>query len=302
MHAAKINKRDEFYTQYADIENEMVLYRDYFDGASVFSNCDDPVTSNFAKYFNRNFKELNLAWYAASGFSTEPTRRPASIGLRPQAGQAMGTLTLDDAGYRDTYPSIYCRQADIIVTNPPFSQFLDFFHFIKHKKFLILGNLNAATYKDIFPFFKDGSTWFGDLHKSIQFEVPADYPHVDWVNEDGMAIKKVAVRWFTNMKPAARTKIWSPNGRTYDPDKYPQYDNFYAIEVSRINDIPLDYYGVMGVPITFLDYGFDQSQFEIVDYIRHNTTLRKPECRTYSEGIVNDKAVYDRILIRKGNQ
>lgn len=265
---AKFGKKDEFYTQLADIEKEMVHYQHHFRGKTVYLNCDDPRASNFFRYFSENFRLLGLRRLIATCYKSEDpesfTRGNADqaiwleydgngspdvneIGVRPLEG---------DGDFRSPESIELLKQADIIVTNPPFSLFREFVaQLMEHKKeFIILGNMNALTYKEIFPLFRENKIWYGPSIRSgdREFAVPADYPLAAAgcrIDEHGTKFIRVkGVRWFTNLDYKDRHHDLILTS-VYLPSKYPKYANFDAIEVGKTADIPADYGGLMGVPI-----------------------------------------------------
>lgn len=265
LHTAKRKKKDDLYTQLSDIEKELAHYKDYFKGKVVYCNCDDPSGSNFAKYFRNNFHALQLKELLTC------------------------YLKYDGTGDFRSYESIdLLKQADVVVTNPPFSLFREYVgQLIKFEKdFIIMGSLNAITYKTIFPLIKNNKLWLGvNLRKGSTGFVDGD---------NGGHITKVAnVRWFTNVDH----KICQDDivlHEKYDSEKYPKYDNYDAININRTKDIPIDYEGIMGVPITFLDK-YNPEQFEIIAQM---ATTKVSEYN-YGYPYVSGKKVYARLLIKK---
>lgn len=286
LRSAQKAKKDEFYTSLEDIEREMRHYRTHFRGKTVLCNCDDPRVSNFFKYFANNFELLGLKKLITTCYKSrndslfsrsdsdsavylvyEGDRNgnrvpdPAEIGIRPLTG---------DGDFRSEESIGLLRQADIVVTNPPFSLFREFIaQLVQHdKKFLIIGNVNAITYKEVFPLIRDNKVWIGPSIRSgdRKFGVPDDYPLEAagcGVDEDGKRYIRVkGVRWYTNLDFRERHEDLVLH-RKYNPTDYPHYDNYDAIEVSKTNEIPKDFLGAMGVPITFLDR-FNPSQFEVL--------------------------------------
>ena len=297
-------KKDEFYTDYDVIQSELNYYEDKFASKTVLCNCDDPFESNFAKFFLRNFNYLKLkrlicTSYAGSpvtgtrlslvddynepvssqhGYVLDITNVPMSNG-RGVSDADITTLlhqkgTVKQLRGNGDYASDEClnylKQSDIVVTNPPFSKFRSYLATLIEydKKFLIIGNVNAITYKDVFPLIKANKLWLGQsLHSgNIEFRVPNDYPlyassyRVD--NAGNKYIRVNGVRWFTNVdyKQHHEDLILYKH---YLADEYPKYDNYDAINVDKVADIPMDYSEIMGVPITFLDK-YSPDQFEIV--------------------------------------
>lgn len=356
---AKRAKKDEFYTCYDDINEELRHYKELFRGKSVLLNCDDPYESNFFKYFCLNFNHLGLKRLTATCYSGSPVTgreyRPQELGLEFADEPQTEAATDDSAGQRvcrtaycaevnylkdmnadlredmldieiilreeknsirllhgderygaGDFRSLECvellREADIVVTNPPFSLFREYVALlVKYdKRFLIIGNMNAVTYKEVFPLIQENKMWWGvSIHSGDrEFEVPKDYPlnaSGCRVMEDGRKFIRVkGVRWFTNLDFRERHEPLRL-GRNYAEADYPRYDNYDAIEVSKTIDIPADYYGVMGVPITFLDK-YCPDQFEIIGLDRY--TVPK-QFLVGGRVAINGKACYARILIRR---
>lgn len=345
LHAAKINKKDEFYTQLIDIEKELCNYKDFFKGKVVFCNCDDPLESNFTKYFILNFhhfglKKLICTFYDVNGktayafeyegddMNDDGVVNEKDIELIRQSG-ACRTILVDDEGFdhdneeecwknkiygsgdfRSKNVIDYLKESDVVVTNPPFSLFREYVAQLMEydKKFIIIGEQNAVTYKEIFPYVKENKLWWGvSIHSGDRkFYVPNDYPlnaSTCGVDENGKRFVNVkGIRWWTNVENKNRAEEL-PLYKTYygNESKYPKYDNYDAIEVGFTKDIPCDYDGVMGVPITFLDK-YCPSQFEIVG-ITENADYLKPlylnGCEKYDRPYINGKRMYSRLLIKK---
>lgn len=282
--AAKKAKEDEFYTQLADIERELKHYKKHLKGKIVYCNCDDPRVSNFFHYFSYNFEKLGLKRLiatcyksqAADLFSRNDSEEaiyleydgdknqnkvpdPNEIGIKPLKG---------DGDFRSAESIDLLKQADIVVTNPPFSLFREYVaQMMKHdKKFIIVGNQNAISYMDIFRLIKDGNLWLGNNSGDMAFKVPDRYeprPTRFWIDEGGQKWRSLGnACWFTNLDLSRRHEDIILY-KTYDPKEYPTYDNYDAIEVAKVADIPCDYDGVMGVPLTFLDK-HNPDQFEIL--------------------------------------
>ena len=296
LHAAKDSKNDEFYTQLEDIEKELSHYKHHFKGKVVFCNCDDPYESNFFKYFALNFNHLGLKKLIATSFIASPVAfgdlplgdcfKPYKIELDEvydengdgatditdvkeilEHAKRGGKITQlkGDGDFRRQESIELLKQADIVVTNPPFSLFREYVAQLIEfdKKFLILGNNNAITYKEIFKLIKENKLWLGfSANKTMTFQLSDRYKKWNYI-KDGKKFGNVpAISWFTNLDIKKRHEdIFLVE--KYDPLKYPKYDNYDAIEVSKVKDIPRDYDGVMGVPITFLDK-FNPEQFEIL--------------------------------------
>ena len=284
--AAKRAKKDEFYTQRVDIENELRHYKPHFKDKVVLCNCDDPRQSEFFSYFVENFEKLGLKRLIATCYKSQDVDL-FSQGECERAiyqiyeGDKNGNMTLDDDEVRvqelqgdGDFRSAECievlMEADVVVTNPPFSLFREYVALLVkfNKKFLIIGNVNAITYKEIFPLFQHNQIWLGaSIHSGDRkFGVPDSYPlnaATCGVDENGKRFIRVkGVRWFTNLDyPQRHEKL--PLYKAYTPESFPKFDNYDAIEVSKTADIPYDYDGVMGVPITFMDK-YSPEQFEIV--------------------------------------
>lgn len=310
LHAAKRSPNDEFYTQLSDIESEMRHYREHFKGKTVYLNCDDPRTSNFFHYFSYNFEYLGLKKLIATCyksqnvdlFSQEDSERAVYLeytgdknGNRvPDPDEIGVTLLEGDGDFRSPEAIELLEEADIVVTNPPFSLFREYLSQLMEyeKKFIVLGNSNAITYKEIYPLILDGDVWLGNNYGDMSFRVPADTkPRATryWEDDDGQKWRSMGnVCWFTNLDHSKRHEEIVCY-KTYTPEAYPHYDNYDAIEVGQVANIPVDWDGVMGVPITFLDK-HNRDQFEIVKF-RHGDDGKDVR--------YGDKTPYFRILIRK---
>ncbi len=339
LHAASIAKKDEFYTQFDDISNELRHYKDHFRDKIVLCNCDDPYESNFFKYFALNFNYLGLkklictCWYKSPIVQTElfvqddeyedniriaaePSiykRGAYKIVLREikdfnQDGSAdledvklfLETHKPDNLKGTGDFRSEECKElldeADIVVTNPPFSLFREYILqlFDYKKKFLIIGHQNAITYKEIFPHIMNNEIWLGFGFKGGAAHFISHYKDIATASNHKPGMIRVSgVVWFTNLDIDKRHYPIDLY-KEYTPEEYPKYDNYDAIEVSKTADIPMDYDGVMGVPITFLDK-YCPEQFEIVKFRKGNDD--KDLVYTNSSG--KKISPYFRILIRK---
>ena len=284
LHSAKSNKKDEFYTQLADIENELKHYRHHFKGKTVFCNCDDPRVSNFFHYFSHRFESLGLKKLITTCyknqdmdlFSTHESEKAVMLvyegdknGDRVPNAEEIGITELQgDGDFRSAESIALLKEADIVVTNPPFSLFREYVAQLMEfdKKFIIIGNQNAITYKEIFSLIKDNRLWLGYKAGDMSFKVPSDYEMREtrsWRDEEGNNWRSLGnACWFTNLDIAKRHEDLDLF-KTYTPEEYPKYDNYDAIEVSKTKEIPADYAGAMGVPITFLDK-YNPEQFEIL--------------------------------------
>lgn len=282
LHSAKREKNDEFYTQIVDIERELKYYKEHFVGKTVFCNCDDPKESNFWKFFSLNFDNYKLKRLISTHFDYEKPSYMMDM-YRDDNGVYTATKDLEQNGdFRSSECIELLKQADIVVTNPPFSLFREYVAQLMEyeKKFLIIGNKNAITYKEIFPLLKENRMWIG-YNTISEFDTP-----------NGVT-KKISglTRWFTNLDIDKRHEDLIMY-KQYSSLEYPKYDNYDAIEVSKVTEIPKDYGGVMGVPITFLDK-YNPEQFEIIKFRKGNDD--KDLC-------VNGKCPYFRILIKRKEQ
>ena len=346
LNHAFIVKKDEFYTQYEDVEKEMLNCRKSLKGKSILCNCDDPFESAFFHFFAVNFNNLGLAsltstCYAesslagkeypleggAGAYKAVVTEAPDETIMRPDGSLDLESLfsmpgnnlahLAGDGDFRTDECKALLRDADIVATNPPFSLFREYINMLEsHKKdFIILGNMNATTTKEIFPLFRDNKVWYGESIRSgdRKFFVPDSYPlnaagcGID--NNGRRFIRVKGVRWFTNLKTSKSHTPIELN-HLYNKDEYPFYENYDAIEVGRTQNIPIDYEDVMGVPITFLDK-YSPDQFEIIMLANGNArtnvsskTLSEVNYRKHSEdkggvGMINGRRAYARILIRR---
>lgn len=332
LHKAGQAKKDEFYTQLADIENELKHYKDQFRGKVVFCNCDDPKESNFVKYFSRNFEHLGLKkliathYKEANLFTHESPYKLEYTGDKngnrmPDPSEFM-TKMIDTGDFRSEECIKLLKEADIVITNPPFSLFREYVAQLEkyNKKFLILGNMNAITYKEVFRLIKDNKLWAGygfnmslvyrssyknNLESNRIFVISKGY-------DPDIYIKVPAINWFTNLETKKRYEKLILY-KKYTPEEYLKYDNYNAINVDKVSEIPIDYNGAMGVPITFLNK-YNPDQFEIIwiadrqnseglrtktytakDFKNYNDLNRGPVINVNGEL----KVVYMRILIKK---
>ncbi len=310
LHKANQAMRDEFYTQLTDIENELKHYKSQFHGKVVFCNCDDPKESNFVKYFSMNFEYLGLKkliathYKEANLFTQESPYKLEYIGNkngnRMPDPNAFITEMIGTGDFRSKECIALLEEADIVVTNPPFSLFREYVAQLMEydKKFLILGDQNAITYKEIFKFIRENKLWLGyDNNGTKWFQVPMDY---DIPTESRKKIKDGVkyfsmgrILWFTNLDTTKRHEKLTLY-KKYSPEEYLKYDYYDAIEVPRVVEIPVDYNGVMGVPITFLDK-YNAEQFKIIGidrYVKDNPNYGK-------RFTINGKEIYARILIKR---
>ena len=311
LQKAKKSKSDEFYTQFCDISSELQHYKEHFKGKTVYCNCDDPRTSNFFRYFALNFHSLGLkkliaACYSDSELDLFQTEEIEKGFFYEYSGTEEEKNSLEspniihfkgNGDFRSTESIELLKQSDIVVTNPPFSLFREYVaQLMKYeKKFLIIGNINAITYKEIFELIQKGKVWLGvNLGRGISgFIVPNHYSLYGTetkTDEDGNNI--VATNnclWLTNLELAKRHENIELTKEYYgNESKYPKYDNCEGINVSKTQDIPYDYFGLMGVPITFL-HKFNPDQFEIVRFRKGDDG---------KDLSVGGKCPYFRILIR----
>ena len=355
LNSAKTARKDEFYTQLTDIEKELRHYKKHFQGKTVFCNCDDPFESNFFKYFVLNFNRLGLKKLIATCYTDSPiANQQLSLfdvtGTEEKQGnhpyKAVVTTVYDKTGDGGVdmldvaelfksgeneltelegdgdFQSAEClallNEADIVVTNPPFSLFREYVAaLVEHKKhFIIIGNVNALKYKEIFPLIMRNELWLGNYSGDMAFTVPEDYEVREtryWQDEMGQKWRSMGnIAWFTNLDIKKRHEEMILVKR-YNSEEYPKYVNYNAIEVSKTSDIPYDYDGEMGVPITFMDK-YNPDQFEIVgmnwtvladatlsdDIRRHHDVARRLNFYLpIPDGHGNDYSrMYDRIVIR----
>ena len=328
LQAAKATKQDEFYTQRTDIEKELKHYKKHFRGKTVLCNCDDPKVSHFFRYFADNFEHLKLKKLIttcykncdADLFSKHTEERGIYLeydgdknGNRVPDPEEIGIHKLKgDGDFRKEECVTLLKQADIVVTNPPFSLFREYVEQLvkQNKRFLIIGNQNAVSYKEIFDLIKGNAIWLGYTHP-VAFIVPDNYEMRQvrsWRDEAGTNWRSLGnACWFTNLDIAKRHEelVLFKN---YSRAEYPKYKNYDAIEVSKYTDIPSDYDGAMGVPVTFLDH-YNPEQFEILGSSR---TLARPmsdvaEKGTFtpggprfylSDGNGTYRRMYDRLVIK----
>ena len=313
---------DEFYTQLSDIEKELKHYKKHFKGKVVYCNCDDPSVSNFFHYFSHNFEKLGLKKLIttcyknqnADLFSKNDTDKAVYLEYEGDKNKnsvpdrdEIGIKPLkNDGDFRSKESIELLKQADIVVTNPPFSLFREYVsQLIEYqKKFVIIGNKNAITYKEIFNLIKENKMWIGNTSMStdLLFDVPKEYAQELISNKkigsgykivDGVVKGRAQAIWFTNLDIAKRHEDLILY-RTYSPEEYPKYDDYEAINVNKTKDIPMDYTGIMGVPISFLDR-YNPEQFEILGLDDHR--LVYPDWRGRGPDL-NGKTIYRRIIIK----
>ena len=315
LHAANRAKQDEFYTQLPDIENELKHYRKHFSDTTVYCNCDDPTISNFSRYFHLNFAKLGLKRLITTCYKNQQTDLFSKHDMEAAAGveySGNGTEPTEfqleeDGDFRSHECTELLKQADIVVTNPPFSLFREYIaQLVEYsKKFVVIGSMNAITYKEVFPLIKNGRLWLGHgpAGKDMLFDVPEDYAReLVETKKEGSAYRLVdgvikgrlgnAV-WFTNLDHRKRHEDLILY-KKYSPDEYPKYDNYDAINVNKTDHIPVDFAGEMGVPISFLDK-HSPNQFEIIGMDRPLITQLTGKQSRFK---INGKEIFARIVIR----
>lgn len=334
--SASVNNNDEFYTRLSDIEMELNNYKEYFKDKTIYCNCDNPYKSNFFRYFIIHFNEYKIKKLICSCyvgkrkknitlFSMDNTADDNTIDERHkpylvevinvQNIQITADTSIDDImTYIDSKPTLLkgdgdfrsdecvelLKEADIVITNPPFSLFREYLALIieYNKQFLIIGSQNNVTYKEVFPLLKDTKIWLGYKSGDMAFAVPDSYEAREtrfWIDEAGQKWRSLGnICWFTNLDIQKRHENLILY-KKYTSEEYPTYDNCDAIEVSKVAEIPYDYDGIMGVPITFLDK-FNPEQFEIIGLDRYTV----PKQHLIGGRLAIDgKPRYARILIRK---
>lgn len=304
LHAARRAKNDEFYTQLTDIEKEVQHYKEHFKDKVVFCNCDDPEWSNFWKYFTLNFEHLGLAKVVATHYASGESSYMLEY-FGPSQPLVKTALT-GDGDFRSPECRAILEAADIVVTNPPFSLFREYLNQLaaSGKQFLIIGNNNAITYKEVFGLIRQNRLWLGHAaNKTMEFQLARTYEKWDRTDRAGNKFGKVpAISWYTNLIHKKRNdKLLLFKQYAGNEEAYPKYDNYDAIEVSKVADIPLDFEGAMGVPITFLGK-YNPEQFELLsanDFRRtQNVPFKAHGLVKDKDGTINGKAVYVRILIK----
>ena len=345
LHDSSRNKQDEFYTNLQLIEDELKHYKRHFKDKRILCNCDDPYESNFFKYFAMNFNALGLKSLTATCYAyscvagkeidlfTPMTKTPHKIVIT-EVGDMNGDGRIDladvewlikndknvltklegDGDFRSAECVELLKQSDVVVTNPPFSLFREYMaQLMEHKKqFLIIGNMNAVTYKEIFALIKENKVWLGNKAGHFWFKVPDNYEEkaTDFkIDESGQKWRRMGnICWFTNLDIEKRHEEMILF-RRYTPEEYPKYDNYDAIEVARTADIPKDWDGDIGVPITYMAQ-YNPDQFELIGFWNTGNAgdvLGAKYCKALSRGkeivwngpTVNGKTTYFRIIIRR---
>jgi hypothetical protein len=311
LQQAKKSKSDEFYTQFSDIESELQHYKNHFKNKVVYCNCDDPTISNFFKYFALNFKALGLKKLIASCyreqeidlFNSYKTDSGSFYEYTGTDEENIAPTSKDivyfngDGDFRSSESIELLKQSDIVVTNPPFSLFREFIaQLVKYEKeFLIIGNINAITYKEIFRLIKENKAWLGiNLGRGVSgFIVPEHYELYGTETQiDSFGNRIISPNnclWLTNLDTSKRHEDIELTKKYYgNESEYPKYDNYNGINVDKTQNIPMDYEGFMGVPITFL-HKFNPDQFEIIKFRKGNDE---------KDLSINGKCPYFRIIIR----
>lgn len=311
LHTAKATKNDEFYTQLEDIENELKYYKDYFKGKVVYCNCDgflNKEKSNFFMYFSLNYEFLGLKGLICTKYNPNGKGKKYEYygdlngNNYPDEEEVFTSELEGDGDFRSEECIGLLKKCDIVCTNPPFSLFRQYVAqlFEYNKDFLIIGNVNAISYKEVFPLIKENKMWLGvsSFNKGMYFGVPDDYTYADTYKFDrernGKKVMRVSsICWFTNLDHKKRHEELLLY-KKYNTEEYPKYDNYNAIEVSKVTDIPMDYEGIMGVPITFLDK-YCPEQFEIVGQMM---TTKVTEFN-FGYPYIDGKKKFARLLIKR---
>lgn len=328
---AKNKKYDEFYTTYETIEKELAHYVGQLNGKTVCCNCDDPYESNFCKFFIRNFKRYGLRRLICTSYSGSPVvggqlslfdymnpeKQGYVLDIRwTPDGKGDDEILTDEeiadflytenvkkligsGDFRGTECEQLLKESDVVVTNPPFSLFRELVAMLEkyEKKYLLIGNMNALTYKEIFPLVQNNKAWLGYHNGDMSFRVPAESEPKKtrfWIDETGQKWRSIGnAMWFTNLDVDYRHKLMNLT-MAYDPEIHPSFDNYDAIYVPKVTDIPYDYNGIMAVPITIFTK-YSPRQFKIVGEANHGSDspydLFKP--------IINGVLKYKRILIQE---
>ena len=307
LHKAKKEKNDEFYTQLNDVNNELRHYKDHFKDKTILCNCDDE-SSAFWEYFHLNFNFFGMKKLIATHYDKEkPTYKVEYTGgVDTDLQDCILTPLKGNGDFRNKEGIELLQEADIVVTNPPFSLFREYVaQLMKYnKKFIIIGNQNAITYNEVFPLLKDNKIWLGaSQHKSMSFRTPLKEAKLTCqYSVNGVVYQSFGnICWFTNLEHTKRHEkliLW----KTYNPDDYPKYDNYNAIEVKKTDWIPEDYFDEMGVPITFMDK-YCPEQFEILDARNSSNNAKLQQKNTMlikdKDSAINGKPTYARILIKR---
>ena len=326
FHAARAAKNDEFYTREEDIAQELYFYRRHFGDKIIYCNCDDPTKSAFFQYFKKNFNHIGIKRLITTCYKNQNASlftqhdSDKAVCLIYDGSDADNNLPTDeeiiekcsrnlkgDGDFRSEECVELLKEANIVVTNPPFSLFREYLLQLVEfeKKFIIVGPMGGVQYKSVFPLFRENKIWIGykPMGSDMLFDVTEDYAkHLvqnkkegsGYRNLDGGIKGRASAIWYTNLEHNKRNedlRLW----KKYTPKDFPKYDNFDAIEVPRVSDIPLEYKGLMGVPITFLDK-YSPTQFQIIGTARE---LTKNAHGKSSQFFLNGKELYTRIVIRR---
>ena len=291
LQKAKNLKNDEWYTELSDVSKELIHYKEQFKNKIIFCNCDDPTWSAFWKYFHLNFTELGLKKLISTHYdknnSTYKMEYTGGDDNNIQTGRK--TSLKENGDFRSQECLELLKEADIAITNPPFSLFREYVAKLMEydKKFLIIGTLNAVKYSEIFPLFQANKVWLGVNSGDMAFRVPPDSEPKEfrfWIDETGQKWRSLGnTIWLTNLDHNKRHEkliLW----KKYSSEEYPEYDNYNAINVNKVDLIPIDYNGLMGVPITFFAK-YNPEQFQIVGKL--------------SNGSIKGKKIYERLIIKK---
>ena len=312
LNKAGIAKQDEFYTQIADIEREMRHYTEHFKDKTIFCNCDDPITSNFWLYFELNFEKLGLKKLIATHYETDkPSYKLELMYDIDRDGKVnkrdiVKTTLKQNGDFRSQECIEIMKEADIVITNPPFSLFREYIAQLMQydKKFIVIGSMNAITYKEIFPLIRDNKIWLGygfkggNAYFSVSKQDTSNYANGVYNQETGL-VKFRNCNWFTNLDIAKRHESIMLY-RRYEEGLYRKYDNYDAINIDKLVEIPIDYYGIMGVPITYIAE-YSPEQFEIIGMIAGNIKgLAGITSKIGKDGpYIDGKLKYGRILIKR---
>lgn len=330
LNKSRVSNHDEFYTLIKDIEKELSHYGEHFENKTIYCNCDNPYESNFAKYFVIHFNEFKLKKLIITGYNCENNRTAykavvTKVNIDECSIDDISSVynnpcneifEINSGDFRSKECQNFLKEADIIVTNPPFSLYREYVDNLiyRKKKFIILGNMNAITYKNIFSYISSNIIWCGyGFNMTTIFKTP--YVNTNSINKDMVSfygynpddgyIKVSGVTWFTNLEVSKRKNTIEFQKR-YSPADYYKYDNFDAIDVPKVKEIPLDYTGIMGVPVTFINI-YNPNEFEIIGsgkgsaarLIGVKKNYRGRYDLSYTDELGNKHCPFGRILIRK---
>ena len=323
LNLAKKTKNDEFYTRYEDIAKELPYYKEQLANKIIYCNCDNPKYSNFYKFFKDNFHEYGIKSVIATYFNPDSYTYKTVFDGNTEIVESLNSY----GDFRSPTCIDILQQVDVVITNPPFSLFREFVGVLTKydKKFIIISSLNAIAYKEVFPLLKDNKIWLGSYLSNIAFRVPDYYEEKSnqcRIDKDGKKWRRMGnICWFTNLENTQPLKELNLT-KYYNENEYPKYENYNAINVDKVDDIPCDYNGIIGVPITFLTK-YNPEQFEIIGLGMSNLGLEigvqpyKTEHREYRRNVQRKRAIdgdlymldvngnptvpYTRILIKKKN-